>query len=241
MNRSTGGKTRIPGSHWLRALGGSAVALAMACAAPPALGADPAADALIARFVQGTIGDGYRVEVEVGQLDPRLRLAPCERIEPFVPAGARLWGRSMIGVRCIEGANWNVSLPINVRVFGQVLVANTTIVAGAPASEPDFRLAEVDLTREGRNVLNDPSVLAGKTLSRTISAGQPLRADHLRVPLAVSPGDPVRIRLLGNGFEVAAEGVAMSGAGDGQPVRVRTDNGRVLSGTARGRLVEIRM
>jgi flagella basal body P-ring formation protein FlgA len=232
---------RIPDSNWQRALRVSVVALALACAAAPTLGADPAADALIARFVEGAIGDGYRVEVEVGQLDPRLRLAPCARIEPFVPGGARLWGRSLIGVRCIEGANWNVSLPINVRVFGQVLVANTTVVAGAPASVPDFRMAEVDLTREGRNVLNDPAALAGKILTRTISAGQPLRADHLRVPLAVSPGDPVRIRLLGNGFEVAAEGVALSGAGDGQPLRIRTDTGRVLSGTARGRLVEIRM
>jgi flagella basal body P-ring formation protein FlgA len=63
----------------------------------------------------------------------------------------------------------------------------------------------------------------------------------LRVVQAVAAGDPVRIRLLGQGFEIAATGVALSGAGEGQTVRVRTDNGRVLSGTARGRVVEIQM
>src|SRR5512140_3531 len=45
----------------------------------------------LARHVQAVALDnvgaprGARVELEVGELDPRLKLAPCERIEPFVP------------------------------------------------------------------------------------------------------------------------------------------------------------
>jgi flagella basal body P-ring formation protein FlgA len=210
-------------------------------AAPVAHAVDAATDALVTQFVQQAVGEGYRVDVEVGQLDPRIRLAPCARLEPYVPGSARLWGRTLIGVRCVEGASWNVSLPIHVRVYGQALVANTTLLAGTAASEADFRLAEVDLTREGRNLIGDPGALANRTLSRPIAAGQPLRADHLRVAQVVSPGDPVRIRLLGTGFEIASEGVALSGAGEGQVLRVRTENGRVLSGTARGRIVEIRL
>ena len=53
-----------------------------------------------------------RMEVEVGALDERLRLAPCARVEPYLPAGARLWGRSRLGLRCLEGATrWNVFCP----------------------------------------------------------------------------------------------------------------------------------
>ena len=37
-----------------------------------------------------------RIEVEVGTLDPRLKLAPCERIEPYLPTGTRLWGKGHI-------------------------------------------------------------------------------------------------------------------------------------------------
>ena len=32
------------------------------------------------------------MEVSVGTLDSRLRLAPCSRVEPYLPAGSRLWG-----------------------------------------------------------------------------------------------------------------------------------------------------
>src|SRR5690606_4127511 len=48
-------------------------------------------------------GAPLRTEVEVGSLDRRLRLAPCDEVEAFMPRGARLWGRSRIGLRCVEG------------------------------------------------------------------------------------------------------------------------------------------
>src|SRR5438309_6257337 len=60
---------------------------------------------------KATAAGGARIEVVVGQLDPRLRLAPCERIEPYLPPGVRLWGKSHIGLRCKEGRTaWNVYL-----------------------------------------------------------------------------------------------------------------------------------
>ena len=79
-----------------------------------------------------------RVEVVVGQLDPRLHLAPCERIEPYLPANVRLWGKSRIGLRCTQGRTaWNVYLPIVVKVWGRALVVPAGATAG---SEPLARL-----------------------------------------------------------------------------------------------------
>lgn len=240
MNRQTD-RTPTPIGCWQRRLGVSAVFIALAIVPAVAAGVDVAPREQIDRLVHEALGDQHRVEVDVGNLDARLRQAPCEQVEAFVPAGARLWGRSSVGVRCMDGVRWNVAVPINVRVFGPALVASSLILAGSPASAGDFRLAEVELSRQTRNLLQDPALLDGKVLGRSISAGQPLRAEDLRVAQTVAPGDPVHIRLVGNGFEIGAEGVALSGAGEGQPVRVRTDNGKVLSGTARGRTVEIQM
>ena len=49
-----------------------------------------------------------RMQVSVGQLDARLRLTPCARVEPYLPPGARLWGRTRLGLRCLEGeTRWN--------------------------------------------------------------------------------------------------------------------------------------
>src|SRR5699024_10714439 len=73
-------------------------------------------DVRVLAVANGAAG-GHRVEVVIGQLDPRLHLAPCARIEPYVPVGVRLWGKARIGLRCKEGAvPWNVYLPIIVKV-----------------------------------------------------------------------------------------------------------------------------
>src|ERR1700704_3229467 len=77
-----------------------------------------------------------RVAVEVGQLDPRLRLAPCLRIEPYLPPGTRLWGRARIGLRCTQGQTaWNVFLPITVKIYGKALVTTSPMPAGAVVAD----------------------------------------------------------------------------------------------------------
>src|SRR5450755_516960 len=90
-----------------------------------------------------------RIEVVVGQLDPRLHLAPCQHVEPYLPDGTRLWGKSRIGLRCTQGVSkWNVYLPITVKVFGKALVATSGISSGAVLTAADLAQAEVDLAED---------------------------------------------------------------------------------------------
>ncbi|NZD58911.1 hypothetical protein HZU83_19715 [Sphaerotilus montanus] len=43
------------------------------------------------------------MEVLPGQLDPRLRLAPCQQIDAYLPPGSTPWGRTRVGLRCPSG------------------------------------------------------------------------------------------------------------------------------------------
>ena len=183
-----------------------------------------------------------RVEILVGQLDERLQLAPCARVEPYIPPGTRLWGRARVGLKCLEGAAWNVYLPIEVKVFGLALVASRPLAYGQAAGADDVRLEEVELTRESVAPLSDPAAVEGKTVTRSIVAGQVLRADYFRVPPAVGAGDNVRLVFSGAGFSVTASGRALNAAQEGQSVRVQTEFGRVVQGIARaGRMVEMHL
>lgn len=183
---------------------------------------------------------GGRAEVTLGQLDPRLQLAPCARIEPYLPPGVRLWGRTVIGLRCAEGATWSVTLPIHVRLFAPALVASRPLAAGATLEAGDYAVAEVEVTREPPGVLTDAAQTRDKILARAVGAGQALRADLLRAQPVVASGDPVRVVYHGPGFTVGADGKALGAAPAGGTVRVQLDGGRVVTGTARaGRTVEV--
>lgn len=182
-----------------------------------------------------------RVEVSVGQLDPRLRLAPCQHIEPYVPDGIRLWGKSRIGLRCTEGAvKWNVYLPITVKVFGTALVATGGLPAGSVLTAADVTPAEVDLAEDSSAPVVDPAAAVGRTLARALAPGQSLRLSSLKVRQWFSAGETVTVVAQGNGFSVAGEAQALNNGIEGQPVRVRTEGGRVLIGQPVGeRRVEL--
>lgn len=197
--------------------------------------------AFVSQQVTSANGDTLsRFDVKLGSLDVQATLAPCRRIEPFVPGQGRFWGRSSLGVRCADGAGWTVLVPVTVSAWGRAIVAANPLAAGTVLSAQDVREQDVELTREPAGLLRDATSLAGKTLSRAVNAGQALRADMVRVTSVIQAGDPVRLRIAGPGFAVAATGQALNAAGDGQSVRVRTELGKILVGVAReGRLVDV--
>ena len=194
-------------------------------------------------FVQnelGTIDGASRVDISVGQADPKLRLAPCERAEPFLRSGTRLWGRSFVGLRCASGAKWTISVPVQVRVYGAALVATRPLPAGQPISETDVRSEEVEWTREAQGVARDLAELQRRVPTRPIEAGQPIALALLSETPAVGQGDAVKLVGRGNGFSITTDAVALAAAAVGQPVRVRVESGKILTGTAReGRIVEV--
>lgn len=207
-------------------------------AVQPVQAQTPSSDAL-EDFVRARVGDNHRVEVRFGQLPKGTRLKPCKQIQPFMPRGVRLWGRTRIGVRCIDGARWSIALPVTVKVFGKALVAARQLPARSALAVTDVELKEVELSRQPGQPLNDLAAIDGQMTTRPIRIGQALMSYHIAFAPTISAGDPVRIRVRGEGFTVMATGAALAAGRDGQPLRVRTDAGKVLLGTLKGRTVEI--
>ncbi len=188
-----------------------------------------------------TAGIHGRAEITVGQLDTRLALAPCGKIEPFLPAGTRAWGRINVGMRCREGATWTVFLPVTVKVFGSALTAKKSLMFGTAPADNDVESLESELSREPGTPVSDLKQVEGRVLARALFPGQILRLEHFRAAAAIAQGDQVKLVARGDGFTISADGEALAHALDGQSVRVKTETGRIVSGTARlGRVVELR-
>lgn len=176
-----------------------------------------------------------RVEVVAGALDPRLKLAPCQRVDVYLPVGQRVWGRSRVGLRCLEGAvAWNVYLPLTVKVFAPSLVATQALAAGTVLQAEHLQAAEVDWAAAESPVVATAASALGRTLAHGLAAGAALRDADLRKRQWFAVGDAVRVLAVGKGFTVAGEGVALTPGLEGQPARVRTEGGRLVTGVAAG-------
>jgi flagella basal body P-ring formation protein FlgA len=201
--------------------------------------ADPAVD--LAPLTQRWLDDALarnqpgglplRMEVSVGTLDSRLRLAPCARVEPYLPAGSRLWGRTRLGLRCVEGATaWNVFLPVTIKAFGPAWVLNSNVASGVELTAAEASEAEVDWAAEAAPVMANPDQWVGQVASRQLMAGQAVRQFMVRAPSVFRAGAQVRVVAQGPGYAVTSSGQAMTNGTVGQTVRVRMGNGRLISG-----------
>ena len=181
--------------------------------------------------IRPTDSNPLRMEVAVGELDSRLRLAPCTRIEPYIPVGTRLWGKTRLGLRCLEGvAKWNVFLPVTIKAYGPAWVIKGNVAPGVVLTEDDAIEAEVDWAEESNAIVSNPAQWVGQVASRGLRTGQALRQGMIKPAQVFQVGAQVRVVAQGAGFQITSDGQALSAGFIGQLARVRMDNGRIMSG-----------
>jgi len=195
--------------------------------------------AALAFLQQQSAGLPGKVDITVASAFPR-GLAACTTLEPFMPSGARLWGRMTVGVRCAGERPWTLYLQARISLRATYYLAARAMAPGEVLTAADLVARDGDLTGLPQAIVTDPSQAVGSVSLVRVAGGMPLRRDMLKSASAVSIGQTVRVVAAGAGFAISAEGSAMNNASPGQQVRVKTANGQIISGIVKdGSTVEI--
>ncbi|WP_092007850.1 flagellar basal body P-ring formation chaperone FlgA [Polaromonas sp. OV174] len=214
----------------LMALATAAVLATPAHGAAPLSGkVAPVIEQFLVRQTAGLPG-----KVSISLSTPRSgELPPCETAEPFLPSGARLWGKVSVGVRCNSGPPWIRYVQAYIAVQGSYYVAARAIDAGQALAPGDTEMREGDLTLLPHSVVVDPAQLNGVIASNRIASGMPIRRELLREVFLLRQGQTVKVLTQGAGYMVSGEGKAMTHAAVGALVQVKMQSGQVLSGIVR--------
>jgi len=176
-----------------------------------------------------------QVSVSVDKIDQRLILARCPALEPFIPPGSRLWGRTSIGVRCdTPEAIWTIYVQTDISIMADVLHAARSIPRGHALTDADIAPQNVNLAQMPDGLFTEPSQVLGKVATTHLTAGQPIRPQVLRAPYVIQRGQKVSLVAQGRGFSISSEGQALTDAAEGGVVQVRIKSGRIITGVARG-------
>ncbi|HXE37056.1 MAG TPA: flagellar basal body P-ring formation chaperone FlgA [Azonexus sp.] len=185
------------------------------------------------RFVRlQTQGLPGEVKITMGTLNLS-RLPACSAHEAYLPPGARLSGKTHVGVRCLGPNVWNVLVPVQIAVTGNYVTTARALSAGQSVQAADLVTLSGDMSGLPSGVVTDPQNAIGKVLRNSLGAGQPLRSDQLLATLVVRQGQSVRVISKGPGFSVSGEGKAMNNAAEGQVAQIRLNSGQTVSGVAR--------
>lgn len=216
-------------------------ALAQPAPLPGQQDAEAIRSAALAFLQQQSAGLPGKVDITVSPAFPR-GLAACTTLEPFMPSGARLWGRMTVGVRCAGERPWTIYLQARISLRATYYLAARAMAPGEVFTAADLVARDGDLTGLPQAIVTDPSQAVGSVSLVRIAGGMPLRRDMIKSASAVSIGQTVRVVAAGQGFAISAEGSAMNNASPGQQVRVKTANGQIISGIVKdGSTVEIQL
>jgi len=220
----------------------------LAFLAAPALAGGPEAQARspqdavlqVLRAELARTAPGMRQDIALGSIDNRLALAPCETFEAALPPGISVRGRVLVPVHCRQGASWTAMVAATVRLFAPALVTSRPIAAFGLLRVEDLHTEEVEWTKEASGFAVTAAQLEDRLSTANIDPGHAIPLRTLRPVPSFAQGETVKILWLGEGFQVSAQAVALSAAAPGESVRVRTESGGTLTGTARkGRIVEV--
>jgi len=188
-----------------------------------------------AYITQGIKDEYPHHEIQVSRLDPRLKLAACEKpLEGFLPPGAQLIGNTTIGVRCGGKNPWKIYVPASVKAMREVVITSRPILRHSTITKQDIQLEERNITSGSNAYIFSPEHVVGKLAKRALPAATALSPNMLDKPLLIHRGQEVIILASGPGLEVRMAGTALMDGTEGQIIRAKN---KVSKRTIEGQVV----
>ncbi len=164
------------------------------------------------------------VEILVGSLDSRLRLAECSDkltykvIEP--PHNAH---NITVKTSCKGKQRWTVYIPATVNMYEDIVVANRSLARGELLMEDDLSYKRVNVASIGRGLVNDLDNVYGLELKRPVRAGELLRQNYLKKPDVVLKGQQVVLSTESRFLTVETTGTALVNGYVGERIKVKNE------------------
>ncbi|RJX80588.1 flagellar basal body P-ring formation chaperone FlgA [Pseudomonas sp. LS-2] len=168
-----------------------------------------------------------RYEIEVKQLDPRLRMPHCDKdLTASLESPAQPIGRVTVKIRCESSSPWTVFVPAQVHLFRNVVTVVRPMKRDAIVSEGDIAMRERDVGLLGQGFLDSLDQAVGQKVVRPTVIDQILTPVHLQQPEMVRKGDQVVINARSGSMSVRMPGEALSDGGFNEQIRVKNLNSK---------------
>ncbi len=174
-------------------------------------------------------GHSENIEVQIGRIDPRLRLKRCAQpLEVFLPQGSRDSGRTIVGVKCAGPKAWTIYVQADVKKSIEVYISTSPISRGTLITESHIQLQLMDSSKLRFGYITDKDKIIGMVAGRRIAADTVITPRMLDAPKLVKRGEKVQIIAEVDGIVVRVEGEALEDGAKGDMIRVRNNSSKKI-------------
>ncbi|KPZ23928.1 Flagellar basal body P-ring biosynthesis protein FlgA [Pseudomonas viridiflava] len=176
-----------------------------------------------------------RHDIQVKQLDPRMRMNACDKDLTATLESPRPVGRVTVRVRCEGSSPWTVFVPAQVQLFRNVVTVMRPLKRDAIVTEDDVAMRERDVSSVGLGFLSSLDQAVGQKVVRPMVIDQVVTPVALEQPRMIHKGDQVVIIARSGSLAVRMPGEAMSDGSFNEQIRVKNLNSsRVIKANVTG-------
>ena len=208
------------------------VSLALLCGAGPALAAAETENLehirqQVRQYLQQQYSSDMSPEIEavkitVNNLDPRLRLAKCDKpLTLTLTDNGSIGGNVTVRTRCNSHSAWTIFVPARVDTVALVAVSSRSMSRGEHLQQGDIEMLPRTTSGLGSGFVADPARILGQELKRNINRGEVLRLSSLKPARVVKKGDALRVEAYTGTLLVVAAGIALADGQIGQQIKVK--------------------
>ena len=166
-----------------------------------------------------------RYEIQVSQLDPRLRMPMCDKeLTASLESPAKPLGRVTVKVRCEGASPWTVFVPAQVRLFRDVVTTTRPLRRAGIVEPGDVTLRERDISLISQGYLTSVDQAIGQRLTRPMVTDQVITLVHIEQAEVIRKGDQVVITARTGTLSVRMPGEALASGGLNEQIRVKNLN-----------------
>lgn len=167
------------------------------------------------------------IDIQVANLDSRLRLAACDHhIELDIQNTSHGSRNVSVKARCVTGTKWAIYVPVSLDVYREVAVTSQNLDRGQRIDEDQLSFQRVNTSRISHNFVDSLSDVVGMELKRPLQAGSVVKRSDLRMPDLVRKGDAVEVHYKDRFVTVSATGTALSDGHMGQRIKIKNERSR---------------
>jgi len=185
---------------------------------------------------------GLRSEFNIGNITPQLTVPKCIS-EPQAKLRRNILQtqHNTLEISC-TAPKWQVFIPTQIKLFGQILNAKTSIPKNTRIDSYHLskQSAQLNLTRYG--TYTEFEQVEGMITRRSIRQGEAIKPSQLKAPTVIERGDQVIISASNPVISIQMKGEALSSGTKGQQISVRnTTSNRVVKAevTGKGRVAVV--
>ena len=200
----------------------------LSATAPPAAAQIDTAAAIRAAItanLQPRLAELKDATVDIGAIDPRLRLPACPALNVALPTTGT--AAMTVKVECAS-PNWTIYVPVRLHAYVEAVTAATNLAPNTKLTANELSRGRVDAFSSTGGLVAEPAQAEGKILRVGVVAGSPILASFLQQPLVVRRGEKVLLTLNDGDMVVRSTALAMEDGRIGDSIQVQNTSSQKI-------------